>query len=341
MVGALPGSAGCVGTLIQVAGPIRISVVSATYRRPHLLARLAAAIEQQEGVGPVELVVVDDGSPDETMGELRRLASCSSVEIQAIRLPRNAGPATARNAGWRAARGPLIAFTDDDCVPQAGWLAALVSALVHADMAQGCTLPNPEQKANVGPFSRTIEVGQQNGWYQTCNIGYRRDLLEKLGGFDEAFPAAGEDTDLAWRALAAGARAVFVPDALVFHDIRPSRFAVSVRDTRRWRSIVLAVKKHPGLRTHLHRHYIWRASHPPAMLAGLGLVAAIAPRMGRTRRLACLLFVAPYIRFRTVRSPLAGGPRRRVAAIPFALIIDLSEVAVLARASARQGTLLL
>lgn len=325
----------------MVASP-SISVVVATYRRSHLLDRLVSAVAEQADVGVVELVVVDDASPDETAATLLRLRARTDVDLLALRLPRNAGPATARNAGWRAARGELIAFTDDDCVPQPGWLAALASALSGADVAQGRTMPNPDQAANVGPFSRTLEVTEENGWYQTCNIAYRRDLLERLGGFDEEFPdAAGEDTDLAWRARDAGARISFVPEALVFHDVRPSRFLVSLRDTRRWRSAVLAVKKHPSLRTRFHRPYIWRASHPPAMVAGLGLALAFFPGGPRWRKLLALGLVLPYVRFRTTRAPLPGSPRRRVAAIPFSLVVDLAEVGVLVRASARQRTLLL
>lgn len=319
-----------------------ISVVTATYRRSHLLGRLVSAVEQQLGAGVVELVIVDDASPDDTTAELRRLSAAAAVDVVALRLPRNAGPATARNVGWRAARGELIAFTDDDCVPQPGWLSALAGALASADVVQGRTLPNPDQAANVGPFSRTLEVTEENGWYQTCNIGYRRALLERLGGFDEEFPdAAGEDTDLAWRARDAGATIAFEPDALVFHDVRPSRFSVSLRDTRRWRSAVLAVKKHPSLRTRFHRRYVWRASHPPAMAAGVGLALALFTGGPWWRRMLALGLVVPYVRFRTVRAPLSGGPRRRVAAIPFSLVIDLAEVGVLLKASARQRTLLL
>mgnify|MGYP001328663425 CR=1 FL=1 len=325
-----------------MSGLPSISVVTATYRRAHLLARLVSAIEGQLGAGPVELVIVDDASPDETTAELQRLAEVAGVTLVPLRLPHNSGPATARNVGWRTARGALIAFTDDDCVPQPGWLAALVAGLVEADVVQGRTMPNPDQAANVGPFSRTLEVTDENGWYQTCNIGYRRALLERLGGFDEEFPdAAGEDTDLAWRARAAGATTAFAPGALVFHDIRPSRFTVSLRDTVRWRSAVLAVKKHPSLRNRFHRRYVWRASHPPAMVAGLGLALAVAGVVRRRRRIAFLALLVPYVRFRTVRSPLAGGPKRRVAAIPAALVIDLAEVGVLTWASLRHRTLLL
>lgn len=336
-----PASRLTVGNLPSMVANPSISVVVATYRRSHLLDRLVSAVEQQVDAGDVELVIVDDASPDDTTVMLRRLSACAQVDLVPLRLPRNAGPATARNTGWRAARGALIAFTDDDCVPQPGWLAALASALSTADVAQGRTLPNPDQAANVGPFSRTLEVTEENGWYQTCNIGYRRSLLERLGGFDEAFPdAAGEDTDLAWRARDAGATITFVPDALVFHDIRPSRFTVSLRDTRRWRSAVLAVKKHPSLRQRFHRRYVWRASHPPAMAAGAGLLLALLPGPW-WRRPVALGLVLPYVRFRTTRAPLPGSPRRRVAAIPFCLVIDLAEVGVLVRASARQRTLLL
>ena len=100
-------------------------------------------------------------------------------------MPSQSGPAAARNAGWHAALGQLVAFTDDDCVPQPEWLATLAAALQVADIAQGCTLPDPAQEHLLGPFARTMDVRSETGYYQTCNVGYRRSVLEAVGGFDD------------------------------------------------------------------------------------------------------------------------------------------------------------
>jgi hypothetical protein len=212
-----------------------VSVVVPTHNRSHLLSRLIAALRAQEGVGPFEIIVVDDGSDDATPEVLGRLAAAGSVPISAPRLAVNKGPAAARNEGWRRARAPLVAFIDDDCTPERRWLASLVEALGGADLAQGKTVPDPDQMANRNAFSHTVVVEGEWGYYESCNIGYRRALLERLGGFDEAFrsssaarhragPMFGEDTDLAWRAKAAGARIAFEPGAVVLHDVRPQTY---------------------------------------------------------------------------------------------------------------------
>lgn len=319
-----------------------VAVVVATYGRAALLPRLLAALQGQVGAPPCEVVVVDDGSRDQTPAVLHRLASASSVPVRIVRLPRNRGPATARNAGWRSSDAALVAFTDDDCVPTPGWLASLVRPLVDADLAQGCTLPDPAQLARSGPFSRTLRIEREDGFYQTCNIAYRRSVLEQAGGFDEAFRhPAGEDTELAWRVLEAGARSVFVPEALVHHDVRPSSVLAALRDTPRWGSVVLAVHKHPPLRGRLHSRVFWRASHPPALLATAGLCVLA---LGRTRTYVPLAAVlcTPYARLRLVTDPLpTAGPRRRVALLPAALLVDAAEVGVCAAASVRRRCLLL
>ena len=320
------------------------SVVVATHERSALLARLVAAVEAQEPP-PREMVIVDDGSRDGTWSEVQRLVATSSLRLVAIRFERNRGPAAARNAGWRAATADRLVFTDDDCVPQPGWLVALTDALSEHDLAQGRTLPDPDQGDNAGPFSRTMEVLAETGYYPTCNIAYRREVLERNGGFDETYRyPAGEDTDLAWRALESGARSTFVSDAVVLHDVRPSSWLVHVRDTTRWSGVVLAVRHHPRLRERFHRRWFWKPSHPPALLALAGLVAAAwsgpAGWPRTSYRVAALALVVPYVRYRTKVLPIAGG-RRRVAVVPQALLADWAEIAVLAASSIRYHTLLL
>lgn len=316
-------------------------MVVATHNRAVLLPRLLQALEAQQGSPPFDVVIVDDASSDATWAALERLVATSPVQLQVKRLAANAGPATARNVGWRAARAELVLFTDDDCVPQPGWLAAMTAALAEADLAQGRTEPNPAQQSEQGPFSRTMEVTSEAGYYQTCNMGYRRSVLEALDGFDERYRRpAGEDTDLAWRAREAGATSTFVPAALVYHDVRPSSFMVHLKDTRRWGWCVLTVRQHPGLRDLIWRRMFLRASHPPALLGGVGLVAAALP-FPIGVRLVGLALLAPYVHLRVRRWPLQGGPRRRLAAIPFAFVADLTESLVMVIASIRYRTLVL
>src|SRR5205814_9822203 len=109
----------------------------------------------------------------------------------------NAGPATGRNLAWRRDLAPLVLFTDDDCVPSPSWVRAHVEAA--GPITVGRTVPAPDQLDRVGPFSRTLQVDSAE-LFHTCNIGYPRDLLLALDGFDERYRrAAGEDTDLGLR----------------------------------------------------------------------------------------------------------------------------------------------
>ena len=317
-----------------------VSVVIATHNRARLLSRLVDAIERQRYDGEIELILVDDASTDGTWEELQRLAAEAAVTMNPLRLPTNSGPGGARNLGWRSATAPRILFTDDDCIPGPQWVKGLTDGLQATGMAQGVTLPNPEQQTNSGPFSRTLAVRRETGYYQTCNMAYRRDVLESVNGFDARFTQAGEDTDLAWRALDAGAECTFVPTAVVHHDVRPSDLATQLRDTLRWRGVVLTVREHPHLRSKLHRHWFWKPSHPPAIAAGIGLLGLLLARRSRTR-VGALALVTPYLAYRLHQQPVADGMGGRLVYVPAVLVADLAEVGVLAWGSARYRTLLL
>ena len=160
-------------------------------------------------------------------------AQRSPYALAVVERPEQGGPARARNDGWRLAAAPLVAFIDDDCEATPTWLERLSAAASAAPGAvvQGRTRPNPRELEAAGPFSVTRDVdGSGARWFETCNIAYPREVLERLEGFDESFPEPlGEDTDLGWRALGAGGRRVFVDDAVVDHAVedlgRPATYA--------------------------------------------------------------------------------------------------------------------
>src|SRR5918994_7700046 len=106
-----------------------VSVVVATRdRHERLRALLDALAGQTVGQDAFEVIVIDDGSRDATPALLAERAAAGGLQLQVLTQPSSQGPAAARNRGWRAARAQAIAFTDDDCEPVAGWLAALVAA---------------------------------------------------------------------------------------------------------------------------------------------------------------------------------------------------------------------
>lgn len=253
-----------------------VAVVVATHGRAHLLPRLVTALEAQDGAPPFVLVLVDDGSTDDTWATIEALAQTASIPVHGVRMGRQSGPAAARNSGWRAVPAARVLFTDDDCVPQPRWVRTMASTLEDVDLVQGATVPAPEQRHLLGPFARTMDVTTETGYYQTCNVGYRRSVLEQVGGFDDDLRLCGEDIELATRALATGATTAFRGDAEVHHDVRPSSLREHLRGTRRWRGIPQAVHKQPSLRARLHGGLWWKRSHPPTLVAVGGLLLPAA-----------------------------------------------------------------
>jgi glycosyltransferase involved in cell wall biosynthesis len=312
-----------------------VSVCLSTFNRAGQLDRLLSVLADQQVAGGFEVVVVDNGSSDDTPLVLHRHAAAGRLALTPLRLDVNRGPTPARQAAWRAARAPLVVFTDDDCVPAPGWLeahAALAGPLV---VAVGRTDPDPTATSVEGPFSRTVRVADTR-FFQTCNISYPRELLERVGGFDERFQhVGGEDTDLGLRALELGAVATFADRALVHHDVSPSSLRGAVRTASRWVDLPLVVKCHPSTRESLMYHrWWWKRSHPPTVLAALSLVLSL-------RWPWALFGVAPWVRFRTQVWPVPAGPRNWVWVLPGQLVVDATEVFALARGSVRHRTLLL
>jgi GT2 family glycosyltransferase len=319
-------------------GSIEVTVAAATCRRPDDVRRLLDALEAQT-LAPerFEVVLCDDGADPASWASLRERAGASPLDVRLLRHETNRGAAAARNTAWRAARAPLVAFTDDDCEPAPGWLDGLLAASRDADMVQGSVGPRPElEHLTEGPFARTIRVDDAR-FFETCNVLYRVEDLEAAGGFSEAFGrGGGEDTELALRVLAMGRRTAFAPDAHVFHAVRPSSFRLAFRDVRRWVTIPLVVRLHPVTRRRfLHRRIFWKRSHLSTCvaLAGLGLVAG--------RRPAGAALVVPWVWLRLVRLPLTPHRAERVRSLPGAFAIDAAEVAVMVAGSARHRTVVL
>lgn len=310
-----------------------VTVAVSTYRRAHLLPRLIAALESQTLASRLELVVVDDASGDDTAAVLHSLAESTSFPMKVIVAARNGGPAVGRNLAWRAGSGSIVAFTDDDCVPQPSWLEAGVAASERPGVVVGRTAPAPDQQGNEGPYSRTLRVDDAR-FMQTCNVFYFRETLEALDGFAESF-RTGEDTDLGLRAIESGLEATFVPEALVYHDVRPSDLRAKLRESRSWVDLPLVVRRHPQVRRgYLYRRLFWKRTHPLVILLWLGL--AVAPLWPAT-----LVAALPWIWWRLLKEPLVSSISGRLATLAGALLVDSTEVVTMLRGSLRHGALVL
>jgi GT2 family glycosyltransferase len=229
-----------------------------------------------------------------------------------------------------------VAFVDDDCVATPGWLEALLTAADRAPGAivQGRTLPDPREESRLGPHSRSLWVEEPGPYYQPANILYPTGLLERLGGFDaEAFPHVGEDTDLAWRAIAAGARVEWAPDALVHHAVTDLGRAGKLRLAARWTESIRLFARHPALRAeHLTYGVFWKGTH--YLLVRFLLALALR----RHTRWLALWLGAPYVRNLLLRGKHEGGGP---LAAPSYLAYDVVELVAVLRGAARYRTLVI
>jgi glycosyltransferase involved in cell wall biosynthesis len=290
--------------LNQADRDVAVSVVVPARDAARTLEATLSALAAQELDEAFELIVVDDGSRDETP----EIASRHAGLVQVIRREKSRGPGPARNCGAAIARAPILAFTDADCVPVPQWLARGLEALAGADLVQGRVVPDPSARRT--PFDRSLAVSREGGFYQTANLFVRRETFEAVGGFTdwsiELRPhrlspglwrrnatrvTIGEDALFAWTARRLGARSAYAPEALVHHEVRPMALSAAVADRWRWS------REMPGLAKlvpELRRSTFYRGvffNHVSARfdlaLAGLAMAAA-------SRRMAWSLTAVPY-----------------------------------------------
>lgn len=224
---------------------MRVSVVVPTFNRPDALDRCLTALAAQEfDPDGYEIVVADDAASEATRRQVAAWADFSDVAIRYVVSVAAHGPAAARNAGWRSAKGRTIAFTDDDCIPDPRWLAEGVVAIESgAEAVSGRVIvPLPKRPTD---YERDA-AGLQSAEFVTANCLVRRDALEAIGGFDERYAAAWrEDSDLQFSLLERGFRIVRAPGAVVVHPVRPAPWGVSLRQQRKSLFNALLYKKFP------------------------------------------------------------------------------------------------
>ncbi len=196
-----------------------ISVIIPAHNAAAAIGECLAALQRQTSPA-AEIIVIDDGSTDNTA----QLAAEFGVTL--IRQPQQ-GPASARNAGIRAARGDILCFTDADCQPAPDWLREITAPLLAdpgiaaAKGAYCCRQTEPvarfvqiEYEDKYDVLRRHTSIAFMDFYSAAC----RRSVLLEMGGFDERFTAANtEDRDLSYRLAARGYKMVFRPSALVCH----------------------------------------------------------------------------------------------------------------------------
>ena len=167
-----------------------------------------------------EVIVVDDGSTDRTG------AIADSFEGIHVIHQENKGLSAARNVGIAASLGEIVAFTDSDCVVDPDWLHYLVATFLQTGLPAvgGPNLPPPEDSrvaacvaASPGGPLHVLLDDVEAEHIPGCNMAFRREVLNEIGGFDPIYRSAGDDVDVCWRLQDRGYRIGFSPAAMVWH----------------------------------------------------------------------------------------------------------------------------
>lgn len=210
---------------------VLISLVICTRNRAQFLPQHLASLAHIQSSVPWEIIFVDNNSNDDTAQLLAQFAQQSATPVTVIKED-IIGLANARNTGWRASNGEIIAFTDDDCYPDVHFINHLYTAFLEKKVGfvgGRVLLHDPED------LPMTIKLSEDIDYYNAlafigpghihgANFAMRKSLLETIDGFDPlmgsgtAFPC--EDCDILLRALNAGVRGKYSPDIVVSHHHR-------------------------------------------------------------------------------------------------------------------------
>jgi glycosyltransferase involved in cell wall biosynthesis len=250
---------------------IQISLIICTRNRAKLLGPCLASLQKIATRHPWELIIVDNGSNDETWALLTDFAKRSDARL--LREPRP-GLARARNAGVRAASGKILCFTDDDCYPQPDFLDAVATVFEENEigyMGGQVLLHDPEDEP-VCITSRTCRALFPSGDFITTGevqgacMAFRREVFDNIGLFDTAFGAGGplegaEDCEMVARASFAGWNGGFFIEPIVHHHHRrraegAAQIARSY-DYSRGAFFAKLLLKHPHRRALVLKNWFW------------------------------------------------------------------------------------
>lgn len=218
--------------------PPLISVVIVNYNASRFLLACLEAVYQNHYPN-FEVIVVDNGSVDGSIeNTLKKFGDKQNFQL--ISNKKNLGPSLARNIGCKKAKGKYLAFLDNDTLPHPDWLVYLVKEM-EADSKIGacqCKLlmaKNRKHLDYVGDYlsqygflvqkcqTEELDKGQYDQKFEilsakSAGMGMRKDVFDKVGGFDPDYFIYVEETDLGWRVWLAGYKIIFVPDSIVYHE---------------------------------------------------------------------------------------------------------------------------
>ena len=250
---------------------LRAEVIVCTRNRARLLAGACEAILGQDYPAELwRLIIVDNASTDDTFAVAQDLERRHAGRVRAVKEPR-IGHCAARNAGIRASTAPIIAFTDDDALPDPAWLRTLVDVLTHSgalaaggpvDPVVTGELPKwflPDFLPYLAIWSPPADTNElrYNEYPRGVNLAFRREVFERFGlfntnlGLRERRPLYCDETEMCLRIERAGEKIVYSHRSLVRHCVEAERLTIDWLERRfvaQGRSEAVVDWIHGGLR---------------------------------------------------------------------------------------------
>lgn len=254
-----------------------ISAIVPTYKRPDALERcLKALLTQSLAAATYEIIVVDGAAWDTTRKQVNNWISevqKTGHTIRYIPLPSaNRNLTVARNYGWRVASSNVIAFTNDDCIPEMSWLEAGLHAFTGniAFVSGRIVMPLPPQPTDYAYDAFQITTTR----FTSANCFYQRAILAQAGGFDERFATVWQEgNDLYLALLQQGIACIFAPEVVVMRPASSAPWGISLMQQRKEAFDALLYKKHPILyRKHIQASPPW----PHYITSGFLLLALLS-----------------------------------------------------------------
>lgn len=213
--------------MVRPAADVEVSVIIPVRNgMPHLAAQLAA-LSETETPRRWEVVVADNGSTDGTVTCVAAAARGFPCGLRVVDASRARGANVARNEGAAIAAGSLLLFCDADDIVHHAWVERLAAHLEQFDVVGGrlelhrFNPPAAAQAALQAEFPPGLLLGRYP-WVYGANMGVRREIFERVGGFDEEFSSACDEVEFCARAAATGARIGYCPEAIVHYRLRPT-----------------------------------------------------------------------------------------------------------------------